>query len=72
MLSLRTGWKHTTVKKSTESLVVASKKVELVTHADKTKYMVMSQNQNEGHSYNIKVTIVRWQGWNSSYIWEQP
>jgi hypothetical protein len=34
------------IKKNTEALVVASKEIGLEVTADKTKYMVMSQDQN--------------------------
>jgi len=37
-----------TIKKNTEHLVVASKKIGLEENADKTKYMVTSQDQNAG------------------------
>ena len=43
-----------TLKKSTESLVVASKENGLEVNADKTKYMVMSRDQNAGRSHHIK------------------
>jgi hypothetical protein len=52
-----------TMKKNTETF--ASKEISLEVNAEKTKYMVMSQDQNAGQSYPLK-------GWNSSYIWEQP
>jgi len=35
-----------TIKKNTEALVVASKETGLEVNADKTKYMVMCQDQN--------------------------
>jgi hypothetical protein len=40
--------------KNTESLVVASKENGLEVNADKTKYMVMSRDQNAGCSHHIK------------------
>jgi hypothetical protein len=43
------------VKKNTEALVVASKEIGLEVNADKTKYMVMSRNQNAGQNHNIKL-----------------
>jgi hypothetical protein len=42
-----------TRKKNTEALVVVSK-IGLDVNADKTKYTVMSQDQNAGQSHNIK------------------
>jgi len=37
-----------TIKKNTEALLVHSKEIGLEVSADKTKYMVMSQDQNAG------------------------
>ena len=42
-----------TIKENTEAVVVASKKIGLEVNTDKTKYMVMYQNQNAGRSHNI-------------------
>jgi hypothetical protein len=62
------------VQKNTEALVVASKEIGLEVNAEKTKYMVMSHNQNAGKNHNIKLdnTVNPLKGWNSSNIWEQP
>jgi len=35
-----------TIKKNSEALVIASKEIGLEVNSDKTKYMVMSQDQN--------------------------
>ena len=43
-----------TLKKSAEALVVASKEIGLEFNADYTKYMVISQDQNAGHSHGVK------------------
>jgi hypothetical protein len=43
------------IKKNTEALAVASKEIGLEVNAEKTKYMVMSRNQNAGQNQNIKV-----------------
>ena len=43
-----------TRKKNKEALVVPSKVTALEVNADKTKYMVMSRDQNAGQSQNIK------------------
>jgi hypothetical protein len=40
--------------KNTEVLFVSSKEIGLEVNADKTKYTVMSQEQNAGWSHNIK------------------
>jgi len=44
-----------TIKKNTDTLVVASKDIGLEVNADKTKYMVMSPDQNAEQSHNIKM-----------------
>jgi len=43
-----------TIKKNTEALVDSSKENRLEVNADKTKYMVMSGDQNGGQSHNMK------------------
>jgi hypothetical protein len=43
------------IKKNTEALVVATKEIGLEVNAEKTKYMVMSRNQNAGQNHNIKL-----------------
>jgi len=43
------------VKKSTEVLVTASKDIGLEVNGDKTKYMVMSRDQNAGRSHDINI-----------------
>jgi len=43
-----------TIKENAEDLVVASKEIGLEVNADKTKYMVMSRDQNTGRSHIIK------------------
>ena len=42
-----------TVKENAETLIV-SKEIGLEVNADKTKYMVMSQDQNAGQSHSMK------------------
>jgi hypothetical protein len=41
--------------KNTEALAVACKEIGLEINAEKTKYMVMSRDQNAGHNHNIKI-----------------
>jgi len=49
------GGRIHTIKENAESLVVASKKIGLEVNADKTKYMVMSRDQNSGRSNSMKI-----------------
>jgi ribosomal protein L30E len=42
------------IKENAEALVVASKETGHTVNADKTKYIVISQNQAAGRSQNIK------------------
>ena len=42
------------MKKNTEALVIASEETGLEVNDDKTKYMVMSRDQNAGRSHAIK------------------
>jgi len=41
-----------TIKKNRESVLIASKEIGLDVNADKTKYMIMSRDQNAGR-YNV-------------------
>ena len=50
---IKFGGSIPTVKKNTEALIVTVKKTGLEVNADKTKYMVMSRDQNTGRSHNI-------------------
>jgi hypothetical protein len=43
------------IKKNMEDLVIASKEIGLEVNAEKTKYKVMSRNQNAGQNQNIKI-----------------
>jgi len=51
------------MKKNTEALLIGSKETGLEVNADKTKYMVMSWDQNAGRSYNIKIDNSYWNNW---------
>jgi hypothetical protein len=53
-VNILVGSAHT-VKKNAEALVVASKDIGLEVNADKTKYMVMSRDQNAGQSHSMKI-----------------
>ena len=49
------GWSIHTEKENAEALVVATKEIGLEVNADKTKYMVMSWEQNAELSHTMKV-----------------
>jgi hypothetical protein len=44
-----------TIKKNTESLIDASKDVDLEVNAEKTKYMLLSRHQNAGQNRDINI-----------------
>jgi len=44
-----------TVKENAEALVVATKEIGLEVNVDKTKYMIMSRDQNAGRSQIMKI-----------------
>jgi hypothetical protein len=60
----------TSIWKYTDALVVASKETGLEVNADKTKYVVISLDQNAGRSHGIKSDI-SFEGRNSSNMWDQ-
>jgi len=43
-----------TVKENAEALVVATREIGLEVNADKTKYTIMSRDQNAGRSHSMK------------------
>ena len=43
------------VKENAEVLVSATKEIGLEVNADKTKYIIMSRDQNVGRSHNMKI-----------------
>ena len=43
------------VKENAEALVVATKDIGLEVNADRTKYMIMSRDQNAGGSHSMKI-----------------
>jgi len=46
------------VTENTEALIVDSTKIGLEVKADKTKYIVMSQDQNAGRRHSMKIYII--------------
>jgi len=56
MLMILLYWAEAnTIKKTTQTLVVGSKYSGLEVNADKSKYMVICQDQDAGESHNIKI-----------------
>jgi hypothetical protein len=43
------------IKKNAEDLVIANKEIGLEVNAEKTKYMIVSRNQNAGQNHNVKI-----------------
>ena len=61
-----------TLKENAEALVAATRENGLEVSADKTKYMVMSRDQNAGRIQSVRIDkIVPSRGWKSLNIWEQ-
>jgi hypothetical protein len=50
-----------TIKKNTETLIDTSKEVGLEVNAEKTKYMLLSCNQNAGKNQNIKIGTISYE-----------
>ena len=44
-----------TVKENAEALVVATEEIGLEVNADKTKYMIISRDQNAGRGHSTKI-----------------
>jgi hypothetical protein len=56
-----------TIKKNTETLIIASKEIGLEVNGEKTKYMLLSHHQNAGQNQGIRRALTMW---HSSNIWE--
>ena len=59
-----------TLKENAEALVAATRETGLEVGADKTKYMVMSRDQNAGRIQSVRTDNVPSRGWKSLNIWE--
>ena len=44
-----------TLKENAETLVATTREIGLEVNADKTKYMVMSRDQNAGRNYSVRI-----------------
>jgi len=60
-----------TLKGNAEALLTATTEIGLVISADKTKYMVMSRDQNAGRNHSARIDKSPSRGWKSLNIWEQ-
>ena len=58
------------IKENAKALIVASKQIGLEVNVDKTKYMVMSRDQNAGRSHNMRTDNRSFEGVESSSILE--
>ena len=59
------------VKEKAEALLVAAKEIGLEVNADKTKYMVMSRDQNAGRTHSMKIDNSSFEMVDELNIWEQ-
>jgi len=60
-----------TLKENAESLVAAAREIGVEVTADKTKYMVMSGDQNAGRIQSVRIDNSTFERWKSVNIWEQ-
>ena len=60
-----------TLKKNAEALLAATRETGLEVSADKSKYMVMSRDQNAGRIQSVRIDNSTSRGWKSLNIWEQ-
>jgi hypothetical protein len=61
-----------TIRKNTEVLLIASNEIGLEVNAEKTKYMVMSRDQNAGQNGYIQIGNKSFETVKQINIWEQP
>ena len=59
------------LKENAEPLVAATRETGLEVSADKTKYMIMSRDQNAGRIIVLGLIMVPSIGWKSLNTWEQ-
>jgi hypothetical protein len=63
MILILLGGSVHTLKEKAEALIVASKVTGLEVNADKTKYMVMSRNQNQDEVNKERFIVIPLKGW---------
>jgi hypothetical protein len=60
-----------TIKKNTQTLINASKEVDLDVNTEKTNCMLLSRHQNAGYSLDIKIDKDVLKTWPNPHIWER-
>ena len=60
-----------TLQENAEALVAATREIGLEVSADKTKYMVMSRDQNAGRIQSVRIDNSTFERVKSLNIWEQ-
>jgi len=60
-----------TLKENAEALVAATREIGLEVCADKTKYMVMSRDQNAGPNHSVRIYNSTFESVEEFNIWEQ-
>ena len=58
-------------KENAEALVAATREIGLEVSADKTKYMVMSRDQNAGRNHSVRIDNSTFERVEELNIWEQ-
>jgi len=69
-VNILAGSRHT-LKENAEALVAATMEIGLEVSADKTKYIVMSENRMQDDFGVLGLIIVPSRGWKVLNIWEQ-
>jgi hypothetical protein len=55
--------------KNTQTLIDASKEVDLEVNTEKTRHMLLSGHQNAGRNHDIKTANRSFEMWHNSDIW---
>ena len=60
-----------TLKENAEALVAATREIGLEVSVDKTKYMIITRDQNAERIQSVRLITVLSRGWKGLNIWEQ-
>ena len=69
-VNILAGSMHT-LKENADALVAATREIGLEVSADKTKYMVLSRDQNVGRIQSVRIDNITFERWKGLNIWEQ-